>query len=259
MAEAFYQQLDQQRFVPTAHAAGPWVPENQHLGPPAALLVRAIEGCDAGFDGLLARFTVEILGPVPLDAELLVRAWIQRPGRSVELAAAEIAVGDRAVASARAWRIATSDSSAVTAGQAEPLPPPDHGQPIARPESWGAGYIDAMEWRSLRGGFADQGPATVWARQRVPLVEGEEPSPLQRLLTVADSGNGVSGTFDPKQWWFINPELTVHVQREPVGEWIALDAVTTIGSDGVGTARSTMHDGAGQVANGSQALLVRRR
>lgn len=259
MADAFYQQLDEERFVPTAHTAGPWVAENQHLGPPTALLARAMERCETSFDGLPARCTVEILGPVPVDADLTVRAWVQRPGRSVEMLASEIAVDGRTVVSARAWRIGGSDTSSVVSGQAEPLAAPDVAQPIARPESWGPGYIDAIEWRSLNGSFAEQGPATVWARQRVALVEGEEPSQLQRLLTIADSGNGVSSTFDPQQWWFINPELTVHIQREPVGEWIALDAATVIGPDGVGTARSTMHDERGQVANGSQALMVRRR
>jgi hypothetical protein len=116
-----------------------------------------------------------------------------------------------------------------------------------------------MEWRALRGAFDEPGPATVWARQRVGLVAGEEPTALQRLLTVADSGNGVSNLLDPRRWWFINTELTVHLHREPAGEWIGLDAHTVIGTHGVGIARSTLHDQTGPVAAGAQALLVRPR
>jgi hypothetical protein len=116
-----------------------------------------------------------------------------------------------------------------------------------------------MEWRMLHGAFDQPGPATVWARQRVDLVDGEEPTGLQRLLTVADSGSGASGWLDPREWWFINPELTVHLHREPVGEWICLDANTVIGPDGVGTAYSVLHDCSGPVGRGAQALLVRRR
>ena len=89
-----------------------------------------------------------------------------------------------------------------------------------------------MEWRAVRGGMDVPGPAAVWARQRVPLVDGEEPSGLQRLFAVADSGNGVSNYLDPRKWWFINSELTVHLRRPPAGEWIGLDAVTLVGKHG---------------------------
>jgi hypothetical protein len=51
----------------------------------------------------------------------------------------------------------------------------------------------------------------------------------------------------------------VHIQREPEGEWIGLDATTIVGPNGVGTATSRLHDLEGQVATGAQALLVRPR
>jgi Thioesterase-like superfamily len=92
---------------------------------------------------------------------------------------------------------------------------------------------------------------------RVALVHGEEPSPLQRLFTVADSGSGISNFLDPRRWWFINSELTVHLRRPPVGEWIGMDAVTTIGPGGVGTATSTLRDLGGEVGIAAQALTVR--
>ncbi|NBH03888.1 thioesterase family protein, partial [Amycolatopsis sp. SID8362] len=127
------------------------------------------------------------------------------------------------------------------------------------PEGWQGGYLDAVEWRAVRGGMDVPGPAAVWARPRVPLVDGEEPSGLQRLFTVADSGNGVSNFLDPRQWWFINSELTVHVRRVPAGEWIGLDAVTLVGEHGIGTATSILHDASGPLATGAQALMVRPR
>jgi hypothetical protein len=126
-----------------------------------------------------------------------------------------------------------------------------------RPENWGSGYLDAMEWRALAGHLGKPGPATVWARQRVDLVAGERATGLQRLFVVADSGNGVSSRMDPHEWLFINSELTVHLYREPAGDWIALDATTAIGPDGVGTAFSVLHDLEGPVGRGAQALLIR--
>ena len=61
---------------------------------------------------------------------------------------------------------------------------------------------------------------------RQPLVAGEEPSPLQRVLVAADSGNGVSATLDWDRYLFINVDLTVHLHRPLDGEWVCLDSIT---------------------------------
>jgi hypothetical protein len=252
----FYEPLGEGRFQSTVHTTGPWSATTQHLGPPSALMVRAMEQLPTSSPMMIARVTVEILGPVPV-AELSVTAAVDRPGRSVELLSASLSAGGRVVARARAWRIVRSDTSPVAVDVESPLAPPSAGEVMVRPEGWGAGYLDVMEWRALSGSLGEPGPATVWGRQTMPLVGSESPSGLQRLLTVADSGNGVSNRLDPRKWLFINAELTVHVYREPVDEWIALDAVTAIGPDGVGSAFSVLHDLSGPVGRGAQALLIR--
>jgi len=251
---AFFLDLGDDRYAATEHTTGPWTATTQHLGPPSALLGRAMELLPAAAPMRIGRITVEILGPVPV-AEVEVHASVERPGRSVELLAAELLVGGRAAVRARAWRFRTSQTEQVEVYP--PLAPPSAGEPMFRPEGWGPGYLDIMEWRALVGHLGKPGPATVWARQTVPLVEGEEPTGLQRLLTVADSGNGVSNRLDPREWLFINAELTVHVHREPAGEWIGLDATTAVGPDGIGTAFSVLHDQQGPVGRGAQALLIR--
>ena len=53
-------------------------------------------------------------------------------------------------------------------------------------------------------------------------------------------GNGASLEIDIARWYSLNTELTVHLHREPVGEWTCLDAQTTLSSAG------------GQVNSGSQ-------
>jgi len=259
MGAAFYEPLGDGRFGSSEHTTGPWSPDSQHLGPPSALLTREWELLPTDGPSEIARVTIEILGPVPVG-ELSVSAAVERPGRSVELLSGEIRAGDRTVVRGRAWRMVRNDTSAVRAAAGAPLAPPAEGRRlVGRPPGWGGGYLDAMEWRALRGSFGEPGPATIWARQQVDLVAGEAPTGLQRLLTVADSGNGVSNRLNPSEWWFINTELTVHIYREPEGEWIGLDAATAIGPNGVGTALSTVHDLHGPVGAGSQALMVRPR
>jgi hypothetical protein len=115
-----------------------------------------------------------------------------------------------------------------------------------------------MEWRFVAGSFLEPGPATAWLRMRHPLLPGEAPSPLVRVLAAADSGNGVSAALDYRRWVFINADLTVYLARPPVGEWIALEAATTV-ADGVGLATSVVHDQQGPVGRGLQALFIDRR
>jgi acyl-coenzyme A thioesterase PaaI-like protein len=253
---SFYEPLGGGRFASTPHTRGPWDPRFQHAGPPAALLGRAIERCEPRADFVLARATFEILRPVPV-ADVEVAARVVRPGRSVELLEGELTVDGEPVVTVRAWRVKRSTAPSVEL-DAPLLPRPDEATPPP-PGLDGFGYGRAVELRFAAGGWSQPGPATVWTRLREPIVPGEEPSGLQRVLAVADSGNGVSAALPWDEWLFINTELTVHFLREPRGEWICLDAETTIAEGGAGLARSTLSDDDGVVALGAQSLLVAPR
>ena len=63
----------------------------------------------------------------------------------------------------------------------------------------------------------------------------------------------------PLEYLFINTELTVHLFRLPVGEWVCLDAVSRIDPSGVGVAESILWDEVGRLGRGNQALLVAPR
>jgi len=256
-AEAFYEPVGPGLFRPTEHTIGPWSLDDQHAGPPSALLVRAVEGT-VPTGGRLSRVTVDLLRGVPVAEVLEVRAHVRRPGRSVQLVDADLLAGGQVVARAAAWWHASTDTAAVAIPPPVAAPRPTAGLPVAPP--WlQRGYLAAMEWFPVAGGFDRPGPMTVWTRMRYPLVSGEQPTGLQRLLAVADSGNGVSWVLDLDHWLFINTELTVHVLREPAGEWICLDAATLVGADGTGVATSRLSDQVGEVGRGAQALVIRPR
>lgn len=254
---SFYLPLGDGRWRATAHTTSPWDARAQHGGPPSALLGRAIQRCAPRDDMIVARFTCEILGAIPVG-DLDVRARVARPGRSVELLEAVARAGGRDVARASAWRVLRANSRPVTPRHAWPPDLPAQASDLALGD-WGGGYLSAIEWRFVAGGFGQQGPATAWTRLRHPLVPDEEPSALERVLAVADSGNGISGELDLSRWHFINPELTVHLHREAAGEWICLDAVTVISVGGAGLATSVLSDLGGPVGVGAQSLLVAPR
>jgi hypothetical protein len=256
MPDAFYVS-DGDLFVPTALTRGPWSAEAQHAGPPAALIARAIESLEPR-ELSLARFTLDVLRPVPLEP-LAVEARAVRSGRSTQYAEATLSDGEGAIAHATAWRIGGEPREEL---DIDPVPPPgpeDAGPAPFFEPGWSPSYFDAMEWRLARGALAEPGPAAVWMRMRCALVEGEEPSPAARVLVAADSGNGISWALPLETSLFINTEITVHLVRMPEGEWVCLDARTRVGPEGVGLAESVLWDQRGMIGRGAQSLLVASR
>jgi Thioesterase-like superfamily len=254
VAGAFFA-WDGSRFVPSDATTGPWDPDAQHAGPPCALLGRAIERCEPREGMRVGRITCEILGPVPLEP-LTVEAAVVRPGRSVEMLEASLAGPGGELMRARAWRLQPGEHALHLDEEHRP-PGPDGGAPSDFP---GAGhhfgYHEATEYSFVHGGFSTPGPATVWMRMRLPLVAGEQPGPLERVLLAADSGNGISAALDWRTHLFINTELSVHLMRPLAGEWVCLDSVTRV--DGLGLTETTLWDEQGRIGRAAQTLLVRR-
>jgi hypothetical protein len=258
--DAFYER-DGERLVATELTRGPWDPGSQHAGPPSALLGREVELLEDAAEFQVGRLTFEILRPVPIGP-VEVEARVVRPGRRVQMVEATLGDGDQELIRARGWRIRTSslDLPAELTDPGEPHPGPEHGsEPEFFRTGQEAGYHTAMEWRALHGGFLEPGPAKFWMRQLVPLVGGEEPSPLQRTLVIADVGNGISAVLDPRDFLFINVDLSVHLERMPEGEWICVDAATRPRANGIGSAETELSDSRGRIGRGVQTLLFAER
>ena len=258
MPEAFYEK-DRSALLATELTRGPWDPGAQHAGPPSALLGRAVEQLDGADDLQVARVAVEILRPVPIGP-VRVEAGVTRPGRRVQMVEARLSDEGGELMLARAWRIRAAELD--LGGLPPQVAPagPEHGtEPEFFATGQDVGYHTAMEWSSIDGSFREPGPATVWMRMRHPLVAGEEPTPLQRTLIAADVGNGISAVLDWRRHLFINVDLTVHLERMPVGEWVCVDAVTIPDRSGIGTAESVLYDRVGRIGRAAQSLLIAER
>jgi hypothetical protein len=255
---------DGDAYAPTDLCRGPWSPDAQHGGPPCALLARAVEGVDAPGPMAVTRLTFELLRPVPLSP-LVVETTVLRPGRKVQLVGASLRVAHDGTEVVRvtALRIRTDSLPAPDGlpGASDGVPdlPADTGSsapPFAlADEELRYFHRDSMEIRPVAGGFDRAGPATAWFRLRVPVVAGETPSGTQRAVASADFGNGLSWVL-PESWLFINPDLTVHLLREPVGEWVCLAARTLPSDVGVGMAESALYDRDGRIGRSVQSLLL---
>jgi Acyl-CoA thioesterase C-terminal domain/Acyl-CoA thioesterase N-terminal domain len=260
-------------YLATELTRGPWDPEAQHGGPPAALIARAIERVPSDAPRLVGRLTYEILRPGPIG-RVRVEAAIARPGRSVELVGATLRGEKAEVIRARAWRLRTSplevdgelewegQGSAAVLRRGEGPPGPKTTQPFNAeffPTGQSVGYHTAMEYRFVAGEFMRPGQATAWMRMRHPLVPGEEPAPLQRVAIAADSGNGISSPLDFRRFVFINVDLSIHLGRASRGEWICLDSTTIPDRGGTGITDTALYDEDGVLGRAAQTLLVSPR
>jgi hypothetical protein len=244
-------------FVGTDLGRGPWDPRALHGGAPAALLIREFERLPAAEGLRLARVTYEFMRPVPVGP-LEVHGEVARPGRRVQLLEASIVAGGVEVVRARALQVHTADAGAG-GERTVPPPGPEHGRPPELDVPHHPMFaFDAVEIVFVVGGWG-AGPCTAWFRLRSPLVAGETPSPLQQLAAAGDFGNGISATLSWDEYLYINPDLTLYLEREPTGEWICLESQTRIARGGIGVAESILYDESGRVGRATQALLVAPR
>ncbi|GAC1435552.1 MAG: thioesterase family protein [Solirubrobacteraceae bacterium] len=253
---------DGDRYVPTPHARGPWDPHALHGGAPAALLAGAVEAFEPQQALRVARLSYEFLRPVPL-APLELRLAILRPGRRVQLIGAALHDADGAeVCRLTALRLARAPAVLDGPGPA-PRPGSAPKELSSTPFALGTPprksfATSTMEMRFAAGGAAP-GPADVWMRLRRPLLDGREPTPLMRIAAAADFGNGVAAELDFARTVFINPDLTIHIAREPAGEWVLLRARTLIERGEGSIALALLHDERGQLGVAAQSLLVENR
>jgi hypothetical protein len=249
-------------FVPTGHTRGPWDPRHQHGGAVAALVARAVER-RAGEGFCLTRLTLELMRPVPIE-RLAVDIDVPRPGRRVLGISVSISAGDLETEVVRAHAVAVRRTDLPSGeGHASFLEPgPEAGIETSLafdPEELPAFHRTGVEIRYIDGGGDRPGPARAWFRLRRPVVGDEEPSGVQRAAAASDFGNGISWVLPFEDWIFLNPDLTLHLARPPVGEWIGLDARSLPSDQGMGMAESEVYDREGRLGRAAQSLLLERR
>jgi acyl-CoA thioesterase len=255
-AEPVFEVLDR-GFLATKLASGPWNPNAQIGGAPAALLARAFERLPAAEGLSMARLTYDFIRPAPVGP-LEVHVEVVRPGRRVQLLEGSILADNVEVVRARALQVVRADAVHAHSEPVAPPTGPEQGRSGELPGLHRPRFAtDAVEVRFIAGGFGG-GPAMAWFRLTRPLVGEENPSPLQSLAAASDFGAGLSGTLPREEYLFINADLTVYVERQPVGEWICLDSRTRIAADGIGLTESLLYDERGRVGRATQALLVAR-
>lgn len=251
---AFFQPRDG-GLDPHPDARAPWSPDMLHGRLLAGLAAWAIER-DHGDDAFVpVRLTVDLYR-APAMARTTVETKLVRAGGRVRAVDALLTVGGHDVARASSlWlkRSEAGDESDIPHTTAWDAPPPgadDEAEPVM--------------WFDVRPigdrGFGAPGPAPrrVWLRDRRELVAGVEHTPFVRAALCADfaspfANSGADGLA------YINADLTLHLGRLPIGEWIGIETNDRIAADGVSVAECRYFDQTGPIGFSSVCAVLTPR
>ncbi len=254
---SFYQNMGADSYHPTEATIGPWSSELQHGGPPSALLINALRTFPSTNNLKISRITFEFFSGVPC-ADCHIKVEQIRPGKKIELLRGQYNSGGRTYMLAHAWRMETLEG--ITEPVVDDFPLPEIPGPQEQKTFPGVEYFpygEALEWRFTHGSYDRLGPATVWTRSRIPLIEGEELNGLESLILMIDSANGVSAELDIRKWTFVPVDMTLGLYRVPQGSWVGMSASTLIGSTGVGQTSAIAFDQYGCCGKTLQTLFIR--
>jgi hypothetical protein len=263
--EAMYHR-DGVAFVGTGATKGSWYDNAQAGGAVLALLGHLLEDVPTLTPMTLTRLTVDIVRPVPLGERLWIEPTIVREGKRIQLVDVVVRTAEQVTTRARALRGVDNDirplggiphTSTAVNPSSRLLPPEQHT---------GVEDLPKVADFLVHGAELRQSPApidgmhSVWVRLRVPVVAGEPIRPTSRATVILDMVN-LLGTnpSEPHQVGIINPDVSGHLTRGPVGEWVAMTGNSYFQHDtGHGISTALISDEAGVFGVTSTSQLLGR-
>jgi hypothetical protein len=254
-------------FVGTGATKGSWYDNGQAGGAVLALLGHVLEDVPTLTPMTISRLTVDIVRPVPLGEPLYVDHEVLREGKRIQLVELSVRSADDVTTHARALRLRDEDirepdgrprsSSAINPSTR--LPPPSAFNSVEDLPDVADFLIHGAELRQSPEPI--DGQHALWIRLRVPVVAGEAVRPTSLAVLPFDMVNllGVE-PGDGHAHRIINPDVSGHVTRAPVGEWVAVTGNTYFAhAVGHGMSIGVLSDAAGVYGLTSTSQLVGTR
>jgi hypothetical protein len=246
------------RYLPNPICRGPWDPQALHGRVIVALLAHEIERKHGEPGFMPARLTVDMYRP-PGFAPIEVVTKVVRDGKRIRVVDAEF-ISDgtsQARATCQLLRRTENAPGRVWSPPAWSVPDPETIEPP--PNRPGRGGMGGM-WmtRNISGAMGTFGQRRVWIREARNCVAGTELSPFLRAASAADFASPISNAGD-QGLGYINTDVTLHLHRMPIGEWIGLEVVNHQATDGVTLGACFMHDREGAVGSSTVVGVAQRR
>jgi len=253
-------------YAPTQWAGSPWSRELQHGGPVCGLMASAAEAA-AGETGLrVARLSVDLYRPTPLEPLALAWRFVRR-GRRLALVEARLRHGDADVTRGTALLLAPNGEIASAWLEPEPPPPGPEGVDAIPflPRDYLAktppGFHRSIEVRLAEDALG----LALWATTPLDLIDGQATSALVRAAMLSDLTFGLNTRMllrrslvpaDAKRVALINADVTLYLERPPEGDWIAMRHGSVRSLDGIGIAEVVQLDRGGRYGRSIQALVA---
>lgn len=242
---------------------GPWNPRHANGSSALALLCHCLGTVPTLTEMSLARFTVDLMRPVPVGAPLTVSTRVAREGKKLQIV--ELALIHDGVECVLATALRLREAELAGSQGQLPLGSTDH-QPTARitspdssiklrdlrPDARGA-----LLATDIRRATRDDGAFATWVNITIDIVAGEPITPTERLGFCADFVSLIGVGKQGDDLSMINPDVTTHILRQPVGEWIAITGDTRFDHlTGRGVSVGELSDERGIFAVASATQLV---
>lgn len=240
--------------TPTDLSLSPWNPEALNGVAVGGLMAALLEeqAPPAATPLHWTRLTIDLQGIVPAR-ELTPRFTLLRPGRQVQQMQVELLAGDRTVARIQALRVREADTPASE-------PPTGHDGPEHFPNipQHGIGVMRHTDRHVIADRTRAQGPGAQWIRFNQEVIGGTPLTPLVRAGMAGDfaAGCGVMPGVDPYSW--PNLDISLFLMRQPVGEWVLVEAITESAGKGSAVASARLADAHGTFARSLQTVFVER-
>jgi hypothetical protein len=258
---ALFEQVADTTYQPTMAAIGPWSKEHLHGGAVAALFAGRL----APVERTLVRLSVDFVRPVPRAAlELTIGEPVG--GSRVQRSEATLFADGRPVATARAVSVRRAVMTLPPGADAHAIKFSRAGAPsLDEPDPRGAKAVGWAGFVTLATATRAEHPtdgtdSRLWIRLLLPVVEGTAVTGTEQAAVAADYAQVATSTRLPfAEWSFVNSELTMHLAREPQGQWVAIACDAVVADVGAGFTSAELHDCEGRFGQSTSALFLEPR
>jgi acyl-CoA thioesterase len=224
--------------VPRPEARSPWSPDMLHGRHLAGLAARAVEASGPDPEMVPARLTIDLFRSAPMEP-IELHHRIRRDGRRVRVDEVTAVVAGREVAATTIVLLRTGDDPS---GRVWTRPDWEVPHPEAITDDLPEPSVSLMRIVPVDGrGFGTYGQKAVWLRDDHTLFDDEEVTPFQRAAMASDFISPLGNSGD-EGLGYINADITLHMGRLPVGEWIGIEVGSHVARSGVSVTRSDLFD-----------------
>jgi hypothetical protein len=247
---------DQDAFIPTSVANGPWDTKSLHGRVIVGLLALVIEQRHGGDELVPARLTVDMFR-LPGFAPIEVKSKLVRDGLRIRVVEADFYSGGVAMARASCQLLRKTENP-----QGNVWAPPAWNAPapasIAAPTDPRLGMHGKWTTRPILGAMGSLGPRRLWMSEVRDLVENVPLTPFVRVALAADFASPFANAGD-QGLGFINSDVTLYLHRLPVTQWVGFEVVNHHATSGVAIGECWLYDEEGAIGTSTVAALAQRK